>query len=225
MNNACVFVKNRVSLFVIVIKNGRRNEKMGSMKLKLDGAEMLARKRLARRIVDFETIYVLHRDDRKGYLLLLALEEDQWRILESVSLDHLKNRMEELHEMPIDKDGIEAIRMALKHWSAEKAPGRPAKYDADREGQEIFVYHVYGGKPIRDIAKEFGMGPATVQKLLNQVRFKVADRFVSGELTLAPDMPNYEKNVAVLQWAVKNSKGETKARYADFLKSMLSNMQ
>ena len=140
-------------------------------------------------------------------------------------MDHSKNRMEEFHEMPIDKDGIEAIRMALKHWSAEKAPGRPAKYDADREGQEIFVYHVYGGKPIRAIAKEFHMGPATVQKLLNQVRFQVADRFVSGELPLAPDMPNYDKNVAVLHWAVKNSKGEAKARYANFLKSMLSNMQ
>ena len=198
---------------------------MSSIKLELDGAEMMARKRLARRIVDFETIYVLSRDDRKGYLLLLALEEEQWRILESVSLDHDKNRMEELHEMPIDKAGIEAIRMALKHWSAEKTPGRPAKYDPNREGQEIFVYHVYGGKPIRDIAKEFHMGPATVQKLLNQVRFQVADRFVSGELPLSPDAPNYEKNVAVLRWAVKNSKGETKARYADFLKNALSNMQ
>ena len=197
---------------------------MSSMKLKLDAAEMMARKRLARRIAEFETIYVLHRDDRKGYLLLLALEEEQWRILESVSLDHDKNRMEEFHEMPIDKDGIEAIRLALKHWSADKTPGRPAKYDPNREGQEIFVYHVYGGKPIRDIAKEFRMGPATVQKLLNQVRFQVADRFVSGELPLTPDMPNYDKNVAVLQWAVRNSKGEKKARYADFLKNALSNI-
>ncbi len=197
---------------------------MSSMKLKLDAAEMMARKRLARRIAEFETIYVLHRDDRKGYLLLLALEEEQWRILESVSLDHDKNRMEEFHEMPIDKDGIEAIRLALKHWSADKTPGRPAKYDPNREGQEIFVYHVYGGKPIRDIAKEFRMGPATVQKLLNQVRFQVADRFVSGELPLTPDMPNYDKNVAVLQWAVRNSKGEKKARYAEFLKNALSNI-
>lgn len=197
---------------------------MSSMKLKLDAAEMMARKRLARRIAEFETIYVLHRDDRKGYLLLLALEEEQWRILESVSLDHDKNRMEEFHEMPIDKDGIEAIRLALKHWSADKTPGRPAKYDPNREGQEIFVYHVYGGKPIRDIAKEFRMGPATVQKLLNQVRFQVADRFVSGELPLTPDMPNYDKNVAVLQWAVRNSKGEKKTRYAEFLKNALSNI-
>ncbi|MBQ9376706.1 MAG: hypothetical protein IJU05_02740 [Schwartzia sp.] len=197
---------------------------MSSMKLKLDAAEMMARKRLARRIAEFETIYVLHRDDRKGYLLLLALEEEQWRILESVSLDHDTNRMEEFHEMPIDKDGIEAIRLALKHWSADKTPGRPAKYDPNREGQEIFVYHVYGGKPIRDIAKEFRMGPATVQKLLNQVRFQVADRFVSGELPLTPDMPNYDKNVAVLQWAVRNSKGEKKARYAEFLKNALSNI-
>ena len=37
---------------------------MGSIKLELDSVEMMARKRLARRIVDFETIYVLHRDDR-----------------------------------------------------------------------------------------------------------------------------------------------------------------
>ena len=126
---------------------------MSSIKLELDGAEMMARKRLARRIVDFETIYVLSRDDRKGYLLLLALEEEQWRILESVSLDHDKNRMEEFHEMPIDKDGIEAIRLALKHWSAEKTPGRPAKYDPNREGQEIFVYHVYGGNPRSDASE------------------------------------------------------------------------
>ncbi|MBO6235861.1 MAG: hypothetical protein J6N22_03970, partial [Schwartzia sp.] len=83
---------------------------MASIKLELDSAEMMARKRLARRIVDFETIYVLHRDDRKGYLLLLALEEERWRILESISLDHSKDRMEELHEMPIDKEGIEVIR-------------------------------------------------------------------------------------------------------------------
>ena len=197
---------------------------MGSMKLEMDNAEMLARKRLARRIVDFETIYVLHRDDRKGYLLLLALEEEQWRILESVSLDHSKGRMEELHEMPVDKEGIEAIRMALKHWSAEKPPGRPAKYDPDREGQEIFVYHVYGGKPIRAIARDFHMGPATVQKLLNRVRFKVADRFVSGELPLTPDAPNYEKNLGVLRWAIKNSDGELRAKYTDFLKATLSDI-
>ena len=195
---------------------------MGSMKLELDNAEMMARKRLARRMVDFETMYVLQRDDRKGYLLLLALEAEQWRILESVSLDHSKGRMEELREMPIGKEGIEAIRMALKHWSAEKPPGRPAKYDADREGQEIFVYHVYGGKTIRAIAKEFRMGPATVQKLLNRVRFKVADRFVSGELPLTPDAPNYEQNIGVLRWAVRNSQGEARARYADFVKSALS---
>ena len=197
---------------------------MGSMKLEMDNAEMMARKRLTRRIVDFETIYVLHRDDRKGDLLLLALEEEQWRILESVSLDHSKGRMEELHEMPIDKEGIEAIRMALKHWSAEKPPGRPAKYDPDREGQEIFVYHVYGGKPIRAIAKDFHMGPATVQKLLNHVRFKVADRFVNGELPLTPDAPNYEKNLGVLRWAIKNSSGEARVKYADFLKTTLSDM-
>ncbi len=195
---------------------------MSSIKLELDSVEMMARKRLARRIVDFETIYVLHRDDRKGYLLLLALEEEQWRILESISLDHSKDRMEELHEMPIDKDGIEAIRMALKHWSAEKPPGRPAKYDSDREGQEIFVYHVYGGKTIRAIAKDMQMGPATVQKLLNRVRFKVADRFVEGELPLEPGAPNYEQNLGVLRWAAKNSKGEDRTRYTDFLKSALS---
>ncbi len=195
---------------------------MGSIKLELDSTEMLARKRLARRIVDFDTIYVLNRDDRKGSLVLLAMEEDRWRIMESISLDHAKNRMEELREMPVEKEGIEAIRLALKHWSAEKPPGRPAKYDPDREGQEIFVYHVYGGKPIRAIAKEFHMGPATVQKLLNRVRFQVADRFVNGELPLTPDTPNYEKNVGVLRWAIKNSEGETRAKYADFLKSALS---
>ena len=192
------------------------------MKLELDNAEMLARKRLARRMVDFETIYVLRRDDRKGYLLLLALEEEQWRILESVSLDHSKGRMEELHEMPIEKEGIEVIRMALKHWSAEKPPGRPAKYDVEREGQEIFVYHVYGGKTIRAIAKDMHMGPATVQKLLNRVRFEVAEKFVRGELPLTSDAPNYEKNLGVLRWAVKNSFGETRTRYADFLKNALS---
>ena len=195
---------------------------MSSMKLELSSAEMMTRKRLVRRIVDFETLYVLGRDERKGYLLLLALEEEQWRIIESVSLDHSKGRMEEYHEMPVDKDGIEAIRMALKHWSAEKTPGRPAKYDPEREGQEIFVYHVYGGKSIRAIAKEFHMGPATVQKLLNRVRFKVADHFVSGELPLTPDAPNYEQNIGVLRWAIKNSDGEVRARYTDFLKSALA---
>lgn len=197
---------------------------MASIKLELDSAEMMARKRLARRMVDFETIYVLHRDDRKGYLLLLALEEEQWRIMESISLDHSKDRMEELHEMPIDKDGVEAIRMALKHWSAEKPPGRPPKYDTDREGQEIFVYHVYGGKTIRAIAKEMHMGPATVQKLLNRVRFKVADQFVKGELPLIPDAPNYEQNLGVLRWAARNSESVKKARYTEFLKNVLSNM-
>ncbi len=197
---------------------------MSSIKLELDNTEMMARKRLVRRMVDFETVYVLSRDDRKGYLLLLAMDEDQWRILESISLDHAKNRMEELHEMPIDKAGIDVIRMALKHWSSEKPPGRPAKYDPDREGQEIFVYHVYGGKTIRAIAKEFGMGPATVQKLLNRVRFKVADQFVNGELPLTPESSNYEQNIGVLRWAIKNSQGEARAKYAEFVKSTISDI-
>ncbi len=88
---------------------------MSSMKLELDNAEMLARKRLARRMVDFETIYVLRRDDRKGYLLLLALEEEQWRILESVSLDHSKGRMEELHESQRKVDCLDfLIRQTAK---------------------------------------------------------------------------------------------------------------
>ena len=66
------------------------------------------------------------------------------------------------------------------------------------------------------------MGPATVQKLLNRVRFKVADRFVNGELPLTPDAPNYEKNLGVLRWAIKNSSGEKREKYADFLKAALS---
>ncbi len=198
---------------------------MGSIKPEFNSAEMLTRKRLMRRIVGVETMYVLRRDDRKGYLLLLAQEEEQWRILESISLNHELNRMEELHEIRIEKEGIDAIRMALKHWSAEKAPGRPAKYDPDREGQEIFVYHVYGGKPIRAIAKEFHMGPATVQKLLNRVRFKVADRFVDGELPPpTPDAPNYDKNIGVLHWVIKNSTGEERAKYSEYLKNVLSNV-
>ena len=72
------------------------------------------------------------------------------------------------------------------------------------------------------IAKEMQMGPATVQKLLNRVRFKVADRFVKGELPLTSDAPNYEQNLGVLRWAAKNSKGKARAQYADFLKSLLS---
>ena len=65
------------------------------------------------------------------------------------------------------------------------------------------------------------MGPATVQKLLNRVRFKVADQFVEGELPLEPGAPNYEQNLGVLRWAAKNSTGETRARYTDFLKAAL----
>ena len=34
--------------------------------------------------------------------------------------------------------------------------------------------------------------------------------------------PNYEQNLGVLRWAAKNSKGEDRARYTDFLKSALS---
>lgn len=197
---------------------------MGTTKLGLSSVQMAMRKRLMRRIVDFETTYVLHRDDRKGYLAVLAFDAESWRILDSTAADPSLGRGEELREIPIGKEGIEAIQMALRHWTADKAPGRPAKYDPDREGQEIFVYHAYGGKSIRAIAKEFHMGPATVQKLLNHVRFKVADRFVSGELPLTPDTPNYEKNLAVLRWAMRKSQGEARARYADFLKSTLSGM-
>ncbi|MBP3690723.1 MAG: hypothetical protein J6I74_05300, partial [Schwartzia sp.] len=65
-------------------------------------------------------------------------------------------------------------------------------------------------------------GPATVQKLLNRVRFKVADQFVKGELPLTSDSPNYEQNLGVLRWAARNSEGEERARYADFLKAALS---
>ena len=197
---------------------------MGTTKLGLSSVQMAARKRLMRRIVDFETTYVLHRDDRKEYLAVLAFEADSWRIIESTAANPSQGKAEEFHEIPIGKEGIDAIRMALRHWTADKAPGRPQKYDPDREGQEIFVYHAYGGKSIRAIAKEFHMGPATVQKLLNHVRFKVADQFVSGELPLTPDTPNYEKNIAVLRWAVRKSEGEKRAKYADFLKSVLAGM-
>lgn len=194
---------------------------MGSKKLGLSGAQMAARKKLMRRIVDFETSYVL-RDDKKGTMIVLAFESAGWRIMEDIAANPADGQVEELHEIAIGKDGIDAIRMALKHWSADKMPGRPPKYDAEREGQEIFVYHVYGGKSIRAIARDLSMGPATVQKLLNKVRFSVADRFVSGELHLDASSPNYEKNLSVIRWAMKNSIGEDRSRYAEYLKSKVS---
>ena len=137
---------------------------MGTTKLGLSSVQMAMRKRLMRRSVDFDL------DTRKK-----TSDAESWRILDSTAADPSLGRGEELREIPIGKEGIEAIQMALRHWTADKAPGRPAKYDPDREGQEIFVYHAYGGKSIRAIAKEFHMGPATVQKLLNHVRFKARE--------------------------------------------------
>ena len=194
--------------------------KLAIGRLDLSSINTGARKRLARKIVDVDNVYLLNLNREKGILLVLAVEGDTWKLIEDTAADPQKGFSEIYRESSIDREGIEIIVRAAQSQLA-RSPGRPAQYKDAQEGQEIFVAHIYEGKPIRQIAKEMHMSPSTVQKILNRVRLHVADDLVNGVLPLDPESGTYAQSLEVLRWAVKNSTGEKQDKYRTFLHSVL----
>ncbi len=183
-----------------------------------------ARRRLAKRLVDIDNAFLLSLNQDKNYLVLLLQESDTWKIVEDTAADPSRGQVEVYHELAIDPEGLPVLcRLAQQAVAAapSRAPGRPAVYDDAKEGQDIYVAHVYEGKSIRTIARDMNMSPSTVQKLLNRVRFQVADKLVAGELPLTPDSFAYAPSLDVLRWAMKNSSGELQEKYRAFLRSIL----
>ena len=183
-----------------------------------------ARRRLAKRLVDIDDAFLLSINQDKNYLLLLLQEADSWKLVEDTAADPSRGQVEVYHELAIDPEGLPVLcRLAQQAAEAtpSRPPGRPAVYDDAKEGQDIYVAHVYEGKSIRTIAKDMKMSPSTVQKILNRVRFQVADKLVAGELSLTPDPFAYGPSLDVLRWAMKNSEGELQEKYRTFLRSVL----
>lgn len=189
-------------------------------RLSLSAINTGARKRLARKIVDVDDVYLLNLNREKGHLLVLAVEGDTWKLIDDTAADPEKGYSEIYRENTIDREGIELVIRAAQSQLA-RSPGRPARYKDAEEGQEIFVAHIYEGKPIRQIAKEMHMSPSTVQKILNRVRLRVADDLVNGVLPLNPESGTYSQSLEILRWAVKNSTGEKQEKYRMFLHEVL----
>ena len=194
--------------------------KLAIGRLALSAINTGARKRHARKIVDVDDVYLLNLNRDKGFLLVLAVEGENWKLIEDIAADPEKGHSEIYRENAIEREGIEVIVRAAQSQMA-RSPGRPAQYNDAQEGQEIFVAHVYEGKPIRQIGKEMHMSPSTVQKILNRVRLRVADDLVSGVLPLSPESGTYAQSLDVLRWALKNSTGEKQEQYRMFLHNVL----
>lgn len=194
--------------------------KLAVGRLSLSSINTGARKRLARKIVDVDDVYLLNLNREKGRLLVLAVEGETWKLIDDTAADPEKGYSEIYRENIIERDGIELIVRAAQSQLA-RSPGRPARYKDAEEGQEIFVAHIYEGKPIRQIAKEMHMSPSTVQKILNRVRLRVADDLVNGVLPLNPESGTYSQSLEILRWAVKNAAGEKQEKYRMFLHEVL----
>ena len=180
-----------------------------------------ARRRLAKKLVDIDDAYVISIDQEKNYLLILSIEDGLWRLIEDTAADPSRGQVEIYREMSIDESGMPIICRVASRWGTDRTPGRPSVYDDAKEGQEIFVSHVYEGKSIRAIAADMKMSPSTVQKILNRVRLSVAEKMLKGELMLSPDSPTYSKSLDVLRWAMRNTKGEAQEKYRQFLKTTI----
>lgn len=190
-------------------------------KIELSSINTGARRRLAKKLVDIDEAYVISIDQEKNYLLILTVEGGKWRIIADTAADPSRGQVEVYREAGIDEAGMPIVCRAAARWGKDRVPGRPSIYDDEKEGQEIFVQHVYEGKSIRAIAADMHMSPSTVQKILNRVRMKVAKKMLDGELLLSLESPIYAKSLDVLRWAMKNSEGEEQEKYRQFLKTQI----
>lgn len=172
---------------------------------------------LAEHLSATDEAYLLSTDDAAGKITVLAVKNNAWHIMED-----MWDAPQGFRETIIDSNGVATISELVRQKSSgHDTVGRPPLYSVDNEGNEIFMRQVYGGDTIRAIAREKQMSPSTVQKLLNEAKMQTAQKLFSGELPLLKDSPYWQKNIALLRWAVKRLHGKERAAYEKFVNNAL----
>ena len=168
---------------------------------------------LAQHLTNADASYLLSTDDAAGKITVLAIFDKSWHIMEDMWDDP-----QGFKELIIGEDGAAAIaELVRQKFSGHDTVGRPPIYSVNNEGNDIFMRQFYGGETIRGIAREKRMSPSTVQKLLNEAKMQTAQKLFSGELPLLKDSPYWQKNIALLRWAVKRLHGKERAAYEKFV--------
>ena len=172
---------------------------------------------LAERLEKFSEAYLLSTDDSLGKITVLVVDGENWRIMEDDWADDNGFR-----EIVIKKEGVAAIgKLTNQVVKSNETAGRPPVYTVEHEGNDIFMRHIYGGETIRGLARDLNMSPSTVQKLLNETKLRMAEKFFNGEMPLLKDSPYWQKNIALLRWAVKRMRGKKRQECEKFVNNAL----
>ena len=174
--------------------------------------------RAAAAIAPLEETYLLATDDTTGQITLLGQKGGLWTLIEDTW-----DEDGAVKSIALTGEGTANLaQIALAKFAEHKeTAGRPKLYTTDNEGRDIFIRHTYEGKTIRALAAELNMSPSTVQKLLNETKMKTAEQIFAGELPLNRESPYWQKNIALLRWAVKRMSGAKRQTCERFVEQEL----
>lgn len=184
-------------------------------------ADMLAIAEGSAYLLSTEILSAIPGDER---LVVLIMGSGTWGLIEDIPASPDGETPEEYHATILDEIAVETMRslIAPPVRKRKESTGRPPKYSIDQEGADIFIQHIYEGQSIKSIAKEHGMSPTTVQKLLNKTRLQAADNFLNGTWALSKESLNWEKNLKILEWAIDHTTGVKRQQYEQLMLKLLT---
>lgn len=184
-------------------------------------ADMLAIAEGSAYLLSTEILSAIPGDER---LVVLIMGSGTWGLIEDIPASPDGKTPEEYHATILDEIAVETMRslIAPPVRKRKESTGRPPKYSIDQEGADIFIQHIYEGQSIKSIAKEHGMSPTTVQKLLNKTRLQAADNFLNGTWALSKESLNWEKNLKILEWAIDHTTGVKRQQYEQLMLKLLT---
>lgn len=179
-------------------------------------ADMLSIAEGSAYLLSTEILSAIPGDER---LVILIMGKGSWGLIEDTPASPDGRVPEQYRAIVLDEIAAETMRslIAPPARKRKESTGRPPKYSLEQEGADIFIQHIYEGQSIKSIAKEHGMSPTTVQKLLNRTRLQAADNFLKGTWTISKDSLNWEKNLKILEWAIHHSSGAKRQQYEQLL--------
>ncbi len=179
-------------------------------------ADMLSIAEGSAYLLSTEILSAIPGDER---LVVLIMGKGSWGLIEDTPASPDGSVSEQYRAIILDEIAAETMRslIAPPVKKRKESTGRPPKYSLEQEGADIFIQHIYEGQSIKSIAKEHGMSPTTVQKLLNRTRLQAADNFLKGTWTISKDSLNWEKNLKILEWAIHHSSGVKRQQYEQLL--------
>lgn len=156
---------------------------------------------------------VLSDEEGDEKLLVLLVGENTLLLIEDTpkSIDGASNEI--YKAMLIDDGARENLAKILVPTGKirKESTGRPKIYLEDMAAT-VFLENYTEKLSIKKISFKRNMSPTTVQKLLNEYRFKLAEKIANGEsITIMENDP--ETKLKILEWAISKSEGEKRRKY------------